>query len=105
MARPLEKGAALRAGRGRQLDQAVLVLLDINMPEMNGYEVCKRLKADEKLGGVPVIFISALAEPLDKVKAFGSGGVDYVTKPFHVGELHARVETHLNLRRLRVELE
>lgn len=82
-----------------------LILLDINMPEMNGYEVCEKLKADAKLKGIPVIFISALTEQLDKVKAFAIGGVDYLTKPFQMEELHARVETHLKLRRLQLELE
>jgi serine phosphatase RsbU (regulator of sigma subunit) len=75
------------------------------MPEMNGYEVCEALKADDKLEGIPVIFISALTEQLDKVKAFAFGGVDYITKPFQMEELHARVETHLKLRRLQVELQ
>ena len=75
------------------------------MPEMNGYEVCEHLKADDKLKGIPVIFISALTEQLDKVKAFAIGGVDYITKPFQMEELHARVETHLKLRRLQIELE
>jgi len=88
-----------------QRDPPDLILLDINMPEMNGYEVCERLKADEKLKGIPVIFISALTEPMDKVKAFAIGGVDYLTKPFQMEELHARVETHLKLRRLQTELE
>jgi PleD family two-component response regulator len=88
-----------------QRDPPDLVLLDINMPEMNGYEVCERLKADDALKGIPVIFISALTEPLDKVKAFAIGGVDYLTKPFQMEELHARVETHLKLRRLQIELE
>jgi len=72
---------------------------------MNGYEVCERLKADDMLKGIPVIFISALTEQLDKVKAFATGGVDYITKPFQMEELHARVETHLKLRRLQIELE
>jgi sigma-B regulation protein RsbU (phosphoserine phosphatase) len=75
------------------------------MPEMNGYEVCEHLKADENLQGIPVIFISALTEQLDKVKAFAFGGVDYITKPFQMEELHARVETHLKLRRLQRQLE
>ena len=75
------------------------------MPEMNGYEVCEHLKADDNLKGIPVIFISALTEQLDKVKAFAIGGVDYITKPFQMEELHARVETHLKLRRLQIELE
>jgi phosphoserine phosphatase RsbU/P len=88
-----------------QRDHPDLILLDINMPEMNGYEVCKHLKADDKLKGIPIIFISALTEQLDKVKAFATGGVDYITKPFQMEELHARVETHLKLRRLQLELE
>ena len=88
-----------------QRDPPDLILLDINMPEMNGYEVCEHLKADDRLQGIPVIFISALTEPLDKVKAFAIGGVDYLTKPFQMEELHARVETHLKLRRLQIELE
>src|SRR5256886_5705471 len=75
------------------------------MPDMNGYEVCEHLKADDKLKKIPIIFISALTEPLDKVKAFAIGGVDYITKPFQMEELHARVETHLKLRRLQIELE
>src|SRR5918994_5162610 len=101
--RPVPGGKlALRAA---ERDPPDLILLDINMPEMNGYEVCDHLKADEKLKGIPIIFISALTEPLDKVKAFATGGVDYLTKPFQMEELHARVETHLKLRRLRTELE
>jgi serine phosphatase RsbU (regulator of sigma subunit) len=88
-----------------QRDPPDLILLDINMPEMNGYEVCEQLKADEKLKGIPIIFISALTEPLDKVKAFAIGGVDYLTKPFQMEELHARVETHLRLRRLQIDLQ
>ncbi len=101
--RPVPGGRlALAAARREAPD---LVLLDINMPDMNGYEVCEHLKADDALRGIPVIFISALTEPVDKVRAFGTGGVDYLTKPFQMEELHARVETHLNLRRLQVELE
>ena len=88
-----------------QRDPPDLILLDINMPEMNGYEVCEHLKADERLKSIPVIFISALTEQLDKVKAFAFGGVDYITKPFQMEELHARVETHLMLRRLQQQLE
>jgi sigma-B regulation protein RsbU (phosphoserine phosphatase) len=101
--RPVPSGKlALQAAHREPPD---LILLDINMPEMNGYEVCEKLKADEWLRGIPVIFISALTEPLDKVRAFGFGGVDYITKPFQMEELYARVETHLKIRRLRVELE
>src|SRR5687768_13744600 len=101
--RPVPSGKlALQAA---QRDPPDLILLDINMPVMNGYEVCEHLKADAILKGIPIIFISALTEPLDKVKAFATGGVDYITKPFQMEELHARVETHLTLRRLQVELE
>lgn len=98
---PSGKLALLAARR----DPPDLILLDINMPEMDGYEVCKQLKADMGLQGIPVIFISALTEQLDKVKAFATGGVDYITKPFQMEELHARVETHLKLRGLQIELE
>jgi sigma-B regulation protein RsbU (phosphoserine phosphatase) len=98
---PTGKLALLAARR----DPPDLILLDINMPEMNGYEVCKQLKADPLLDGIPVIFISALTEQLDKIKAFAIGGVDFITKPFQMEELHARVETHLKLRRLQIELE
>jgi two-component system, sensor histidine kinase and response regulator len=82
-----------------------LILLDINMPEMNGYEVCERLKSIEALSSIPVIFLSALNETPDKVKAFGSGAVDYVSKPFQFEEVHARVETHLKLHELQQALE
>jgi DNA-binding response OmpR family regulator len=82
-----------------------LVMLDINMPEMNGYEVCERLKAEPATRDIPVIFISALDDVFDKVRAFEVGGVDYVPKPFHAEEVLARVETQLNLFRLRRDLE
>jgi len=82
-----------------------LILLDINMPEMDGFEVCERLKADAALKEIPVIFISALTETADKVKAFAMGGVDYVNKPFQFEEVNSRVQTHLRLRKLQFELE
>ncbi len=75
-----------------------LVLLDIMMPEMNGFEFAERLKADERTRDIPIIFISALNDETSKVKAFTSGGVDYVSKPLHVNEVIARVETHIRLR-------
>jgi len=81
-----------------------LILLDINMPGMNGYEVCEQLKANEKTRDIPVIFVSALSETLDKVKAFFVGGVDYVTKPFQAEEVLARVKTHLQLHQLQQQL-
>jgi two-component system, sensor histidine kinase and response regulator len=82
-----------------------LILLDINMPEMNGFKVCEMLKSDEKLAAIPVIFLSALSDVNDKVHAFQCGGVDYVTKPFQVDEVQARVETHLKIHRLQKELQ
>ena len=82
-----------------------LILLDINMPEMNGYEVCERLKSSEELRDIPVIFLSALNDTQDKVKAFGSGAVDYISKPFQIEEIHARVETHLKLHDLQRALK
>ncbi len=81
-----------------------LVLLDIKMPGLSGYEVCERLKADPRTCDIPIIFISALDQTEDKVKAFTFGGVDYVTKPFHVEEVLARVETHLALHTLQRQL-
>lgn len=94
-----------RALASAKLSRPDLVLLDIKMPEMDGYEVCERLKADGQTRDVPVIFISALDELQDKVRAFAVGGVDYITKPFQVEEVLARVETHLALRRLQEQLE
>jgi DNA-binding response OmpR family regulator len=76
-----------------------LILLDISMPEMNGYQVCERLKSDQALSDIPVIFLSALNGAEDKVQAFRSGGVDYVSKPFQFEEVQARVQTHVKLRR------
>jgi len=81
-----------------------LILLDINMPNMNGYEVCEHLKANERTRDIPVIFVSALSETFDKVKAFTVGGVDYVTKPFQTEEVLARVKTHLQLYQLQQQL-
>jgi two-component system, cell cycle sensor histidine kinase and response regulator CckA len=82
-----------------------LILLDIRMPGMDGYEVCQRLKADEITRNIPVIFVSALDEQTEKVQGFAVGGVDYITKPFQVKEVLARLETHLTLRRLQRQLE
>jgi two-component system sensor histidine kinase/response regulator len=82
-----------------------LILLDINMPEMDGYEVCERLKSGGASAEVPVIFLSALIETGDKVKAFHVGAVDYISKPFQFDEVHARVETQLKLHCLQRELK
>lgn len=81
-----------------------LILLDIMMPDMNGYEVCQHLKASPITRDIPVIFISALDEVLDKVKAFAVGGVDYITKPFSEEEVFARVENNLTIQRLQKQL-
>ncbi len=82
-----------------------LVLLDIMMPEMTGYDVCEQLKADPSTSNIPVIFLSALDATEDKVRAFTVGGVDYITKPFQIEEVLARVETHLSLQGLRRQLQ
>ncbi len=101
--RPVRDGArALEEVAAKPPD---LILLDIRMPGMEGYEVCRRLKEDARLREIPVLFLSALDDTTDKVKAFHAGGVDYVTKPFQFEEVLSRVETHLKIRSLQVELE
>ena len=101
--RPVPNGElALSAARGMPPD---LILLDIMMPEMNGYEVCQKIKADERTRDIPVIFISAINDVLDKVKAFAVGGVDYITKPFQMEEVLVRVETHLAMCHLQNKLK
>ena len=82
-----------------------LVLLDIMMPGIDGFEVCRQLKEEGRTAGIPIIFISALDETFDKVKAFSLGGVDYITKPFQAEEVLARVRTHLSMHSLQVELK
>jgi len=82
-----------------------LILLDVMMPGMDGYEVCSHLKKDERLKEIPVIYLSALTDTKDKVKAFEQGGVDYIEKPFQFEEVRARVDTHLKLRYFQRELE
>jgi two-component system sensor histidine kinase/response regulator len=106
-----EHGYEVRAvTNGRQALQAVehdppdLILLDITMPEMDGYEVCRRLRARDGSREVPVIFLTALTDASDKVLAFEAGGVDYVTKPFQFEEVLARVRAHVALSRARSEL-
>jgi len=97
---------ALRTVRNNPPD---VILLDIKMPDIDGYEVCSTLKADEETSDIPIIFLSALNEVFDKVKAFEVGGVDYITKPFQTEEVIARIQTHLTLqqqkRQLRQEIE
>jgi len=100
----IEQNYEVRAARNgetalqaAQDDPPDLILLDIKMPEMDGYEVCSHLKADERTRDIPVIFISALNQTEDIVKAFACGGVDYITKPFQFEEVNARVKTHLTI--------
>jgi putative nucleotidyltransferase with HDIG domain len=107
-----EEGYNVRAAINGELavssavnDPPELVLLDVRMPEMDGFEVCRRLKASPRTREVPVIFVSALSETEDKVRGFELGAVDFVTKPYQREELLARVHTHLEVRRLRNHLE
>ncbi len=101
--RSVTKGST--AIRGAKAVPPDLILLDIKMPEMNGYEVCQQLKADDRTKDIPIIFISALGDVFDKVKAFKIGGVDYITKPFQTEEVLARLDTHLTIRNLQLKLE
>ena len=82
-----------------------LILLDVMMPGIDGFETCRRLKNNEDTHEIPVIFMTALSDPSDKIRGFEQGGVDYVTKPLHHGEVLARVNTHISLRRLQRELQ
>jgi len=86
-------------------EEPELILLDVKMPEMGGYEVCSCIKSIEKNRMTPIIFISALDYATDKVKGFKAGGVDYITKPFQLAEVLVRIETHISLRRLQKQLE
>lgn len=101
--RSVTKGStAIRGARAAPPD---LILLDVKMPEMNGYEVCKQLKSDQRTHHIPVIFISALEDVFDKVKGFQAGGIDYITKPFQLEEVLARLNTHLTIRQLQIKLQ
>ncbi len=82
-----------------------LILLDIMMPGIDGFETCRRLKADPPTQDIPIIFMSALSDTLDKVKGFQTGAVDYITKPFQHEEVLSRIETHLTIRSLQKKLE
>lgn len=85
-------------------NQPNLILLDIKMPEMDGYEVCTNLKNDFRTQEIPIIFISSIDNVEEKVEAFAVGGIDFINKPFHLVELLARVETHLRISSLRLQL-
>jgi CheY-like chemotaxis protein len=82
-----------------------IILLDVMMPGVNGFDICRRLNANEMTCHIPVIFMSALSETVDKLQGFAVGGVDYITKPIHCEEVEARIKTHLMLRRLQQELQ
>ncbi|MDY6937381.1 MAG: adenylate/guanylate cyclase domain-containing protein [Cyanobacteriota bacterium] len=82
-----------------------LILLDVLMPNMDGYEVCEQLKASQRTCDIPIVFVSVLEQAFDKVKAFKSGGVDYITKPFQVEEVIARIENQLTIRNLQKKLQ
>ena len=98
LVRPARDGeTALISARGNPPD---LMLLDILMKEMDGFEVCRRLKADGQTAEIPIIFITALGNVADKVKGFEAGGVDYITKPIKPQEVLARVRTHLQISQL-----
>ncbi|MBM9515183.1 response regulator [Desulfogranum marinum] len=96
-------GAAALAAAERNPPE--IILLDILMPDMDGFEVCNRLKRTPRLADIPVLFLSALSEPADKARAFSSGGVDYITKPFQADEVLHRVDTHLRLSQMTRQLE
>lgn len=85
--------------------QPDLVLLDVMMPEVNGFEVCQRMKNNEDLTAIPVIFMTALDSVEDKIAGFSAGAVDYITKPFQQLEVLARISTHISLRKREKELE
>ena len=91
--------------RAAQSPATELILLDIKLPDLDGYEVCQRLKSDDRTADIPIIFLSALNATLNKVQGLAVGGVDYIAKPFQVEEVLARVETHLTIRRLQKSLQ
>ncbi|MEG4087556.1 EAL domain-containing protein [Microcoleus sp. POL10_C6] len=91
--------------RAAQSPSTELILLDIKLPDQDGYEVCRQLKSDERTVDIPIIFLSALNETFNKVQGLAAGGVDYIAKPFQVEEVLARVETHLTIRRLQQSLQ
>ena len=104
-----KKSVAINGIEALKIAQSInkpdLILLDIMMPEMDGYETCKKLKENKLTKNIPVIFMTALSETIDKLKGFELGAVDYVTKPFEPEELLKRIETHLEISRLQKELK
>ena len=103
LVRPAQDGRmALRSAQAKPPE---LILLDVRMPGMDGYELCQRLKAEPATRDIPIIFLSALRDTGDKVRGFSLGAVDYIAKPFQPEEVLARVHTHIELRRLQTKLE
>ncbi|MDM8540576.1 sigma-54-dependent Fis family transcriptional regulator [Desulfococcaceae bacterium HSG9] len=92
---------ALRLARQVNPD---IILLDVMMPDINGFEVCRRLKVDPETAQIPIVFMTGMTETVDKLKGFDAGGADYITKPFDCDELAARLVTHLNIQRLQKEI-
>jgi putative two-component system response regulator len=103
VARPVLTGE--RAIEAALFEPPDLVLLDVMLPDLSGFEVCRRLKSDERLSDIPVIFLSGLRRPEDKVEGLRAGGVDFVSKPFSADEIVARVQTHLHVRELQLQLQ
>ncbi|KFB69805.1 response regulator [Candidatus Accumulibacter vicinus] len=101
--RPVLDGATALASANAELPD--LILLDVQMPGMDGYEVCRRLRDDPRTAAIPVIFVSAASEVFNKVQAFEAGGADYLTKPFESAEILVRVEAHIRLHRLKARVE
>lgn len=99
-----ESGDGRSAFKLMETDLPDLILLDINLPDMNGIDICKKLKAETQTADIPIIFISALTDTAQKVQAFEAGGIDYVTKPFYKEEVAARVKSQLTIRELQKEL-
>ena len=90
--------------RRAELVRPALVLMDVLMPGMDGFETCRRLKSSESTRDIPVIFMTVLTETVDKIAGFAAGGVDYVTKPFEIEEVMARVKVHLSLHAMQQQL-
>jgi DNA-binding response OmpR family regulator len=94
-----------RALRALEQELPDLILLDVMMPGMDGFEICRRIRADEKSADIPIIFMTALDSVEDKVMGFEAGGNDYITKPYQQAEVLARINTHIGLRRKSLALE
>ncbi len=98
-----EVGSGEAALEAVEKDAPDIILLDIMMPGMNGFEACEKLKADEKYSSIPILFITAMGSMDDKVKGFQLGAADYITKPLDIHEVQARVRAHLRIRAAEVE--